>query len=722
MKLLASIAATLALLSTQADAAITLTPLQDPVHVAPGGHALVDFKVDFGADPLELISFDLGLVYDAAKLSLDAAPTFQYAGPAPDFSAGAFIGNSLPGAYVMTWALGAPPFPNPLVLPTFAGEGVLHLSFTALRRQLASGAAPLPPAFAEPVPASLAPPQQAEPAAAPPAPPFEPSAPPVEAAASAPAADRAAPPAPPFEPAPELPGEPLPPLVEAAAAPAPLQAGWEQRLGARAFVWVGAITLALAGIFLVRYSIEEGYLSEEVRVILAAVFGFALIGIAERIRSRDDRVAQALAAAGVAALYGALFSAVSLYEMISKTAGGGGAIALTAFAIGLSLRHGPFVAGLAFVGGFVSPALIVSNAPNAPVLFGYLLAIAVGTLAVIRLRGWWPLGWGVLAGTAIWAMLWIASRTERPALGLPVPGRCGGLVRVGDLAAGERKRESADRGRRPCLVGARRHRRLGGRDRGAGRVDSDGRVDRAGRPRCRPVRPRPLGAALPVHRRPGAAAVSGRAVPVVVGDARQRPELGRRSLHLGGGRVRWLLCRRRLRPAVERGAAGLLGGALGRYRFRVFPAVLVRAAQQRARHTVGPDQHRPRRSVPGRRRAPDALARVDAGWHRGAGLSRDRRRLLHCRRHRPRAAAGMDHGGLCRRVRRGGGDRHAARPACDAPAVLVAARRRRGAVRGQSHDPELSARGHADLQLDPVGLWPDDCRTLGRAAGVASDG
>ena len=185
--------------------------------------------------------------------------------------------------------------------------------------------------------------------------------------------------------------------------------GWEQRLGARAFLWIGAITLALAAVFLVRYSIEEGYLSPEVRVILAALFGFALIGGAERMRSRDDRVAQALAAAGVASLYGALFAAVALYEMISKVAAGGGAAALTAFAIGLSLRHGILVAALAFVGGFVSPAIIGSETPNTPVLFGYLLAIAAGTLGVIRVRGWWPLGWGVLAGSAIWTVIWMLS-------------------------------------------------------------------------------------------------------------------------------------------------------------------------------------------------------------------------------------------------------------------------------------------------------------------------
>ena len=95
--------------------------------------------------------------------------------------------------------------------------------------------------------------------------------------------------------------------------------------------------------------------------------------------------------------------------MISKVAAGGGAAALTAFAIGVSLRHGIFVAGLAFIGGFVSPAIIGSQTPDTPVLFGYLLAIAAGTLAVIRYRGWWLLGWGVLAGSAVWTLLWMLS-------------------------------------------------------------------------------------------------------------------------------------------------------------------------------------------------------------------------------------------------------------------------------------------------------------------------
>lgn len=270
----------------------------------------------------------------------------------------------------------------------------LAAELAAVQRRLAAGA-PLPPTLAEPATAAAA----GETAPVPAAPPvLLPGSPPSEPAPAEPAIP------PPFVP----PDDDLPVPVVAPAIEA-VRAGWEQRLGARAFLWVGAVTLALAAVFLVRYSIEEGYLSPEIRVLLAAAFGLGLIGGAERLRARDDRVAQALAAAGVAALYGALFAAVALYDMVSKPMAGGGAAALTAFAIGLSLRHGMLVAALAFVGGFASPAIIGSDTPNTPVLFGYLLAIATGTLAVIRARGWWPLGWGVLAGSALWTLLWMLS-------------------------------------------------------------------------------------------------------------------------------------------------------------------------------------------------------------------------------------------------------------------------------------------------------------------------
>jgi len=291
------------------------------------------------------------------------------------------------GIFAIAWAIGTP-IAAIVALVRTSGlreqNARLALEVTNLRRQmeLAAGQALAPTAAHEvaPAPGSEA---QAAPA------PAEGLPPPFEDAVPAP-------PVPVFEPAP----------AATAAAPRP-EIGWEQKLGARAFIWIGAITLALAAVFLVRYSIEEGWLSPQVRVILAALFGFVLIAGAEAVKSRDDRVAQAMAAAGVGALYGALFAAVALYAMVSQTMAGIAAGALTAFAIGLSLRHGPFVAGLAFIGGFASPAIIGAETPDTPVLFGYLFAIAAGTMAVIRHRGWWMMGWGVLGGSAIWTVIWM---------------------------------------------------------------------------------------------------------------------------------------------------------------------------------------------------------------------------------------------------------------------------------------------------------------------------
>lgn len=304
----------------------------------------------------------------------------------------------------IAWALGTPLIAIMALVRTSGlrrQNDRLASELAVLRRQIAATGAPPLPSSVEAVPLPVAPVDAVVPPP-PPVPPFVPE-PQGEPEAIVIGADLPASPAAPVPP-------PVSPAIE------PMKGGWEQRLGARAFLWVGAITLALAAVFLVRYSIEEGYLSPEVRVILAALFGFGLIAGAERMRSRDDRVSQALAAAGVAALYGSLLSAVALYDMISKVAAGGGAAALTAFAITLSLRHGIFVAALAFVGGFLSPAIIGSEQPNTPVLFGYLLAIAAGTLTVIRIRGWWMLGWGVLAGSALWTCIWMLADPDLPEL------------------------------------------------------------------------------------------------------------------------------------------------------------------------------------------------------------------------------------------------------------------------------------------------------------------
>jgi uncharacterized membrane protein len=94
--------------------------------------------------------------------------------------------------------------------------------------------------------------------------------------------------------------------------PAPPGRDFEEALGSRWAVWVGGVALALGGIFLVRYSIEQNLLSPATRIAFGGLFALALIGAGEWLRRReqslvlpgmpDANVPSILTAAGTAGL------------------------------------------------------------------------------------------------------------------------------------------------------------------------------------------------------------------------------------------------------------------------------------------------------------------------------------------------------------------------------------------------------------------------------------
>lgn len=185
----------------------------------------------------------------------------------------------------------------------------------------------------------------------------------------------------------------------------------ERQFGGRAFVWLGGVALALAGFFLVKYSIETGLLTENVRVVLGVLFGLALLGGSAWVRARKTiadgtRIAQALAGAGIADLYGSLFAATTLYHLVPSWLGFGAMAVVTATALILSLRYGAPIAALGLIGGYATP-LMIQGEPNAPMLFGYLYLVFGSLSLVIRRQNW---GWLSIPATIVafaWVVLWL---------------------------------------------------------------------------------------------------------------------------------------------------------------------------------------------------------------------------------------------------------------------------------------------------------------------------
>ncbi len=122
------------------------------------------------------------------------------------------------------------------------------------------------------------------------------------------------------------PPHPVPPRPAATAPPPSL----EERFGTQWVVWIGGLALALGGIFLVRYTVEQGLLGPGVRIFLAAMFAGLLITAGEWARRNEiasgvtaiptRHIPSILTAAGTVAAYATVYAAFALYGFLSPTA------------------------------------------------------------------------------------------------------------------------------------------------------------------------------------------------------------------------------------------------------------------------------------------------------------------------------------------------------------------------------------------------------------------
>ena len=205
--------------------------------------------------------------------------------------------------------------------------------------------------------------------------------------------------------------------IPGSAAPAPARS-LEERLGTRWAVWVGGIALALGGILMVRYSIEQGIFGPGARVTLGLLFSALLVGAGEWLR-RGERgivvpgleaahIPSILTAAGTVAAFGTIYAAHALYNFI------GPALAFIVLgAIGVATMfaaalHGPMLAGLGLAGAYIGPLLVNSATPSPWPVVLYLAVVAAAAHGLARLRKWLWLAAFAVAGAFLWGLPYLS--------------------------------------------------------------------------------------------------------------------------------------------------------------------------------------------------------------------------------------------------------------------------------------------------------------------------
>ncbi|WP_407048178.1 DUF2339 domain-containing protein [Methyloraptor flagellatus] len=205
--------------------------------------------------------------------------------------------------------------------------------------------------------------------------------------------------------------------TESAPAPRPATPprGLEETLGTRWAVWVGGVALALGAIFLVKFTIEQGYFGPAARLTLAGLFSAALVGAGEWLRRREIRfdlagvpsahIPGVLTAAGTVGAFATVYGAHALYGFIGPATAFLALGAIGVAAMVAAILHGPWLAVLGALGAYATPVLVASTTPNTPALVTYLLVVTATSFAIARVRLWLWVALSALALSLFWGFV-----------------------------------------------------------------------------------------------------------------------------------------------------------------------------------------------------------------------------------------------------------------------------------------------------------------------------
>ena len=191
-----------------------------------------------------------------------------------------------------------------------------------------------------------------------------------------------------------------PPTTAAAPPPGKPAPGWyetwlgnnpdlEKFIGENLFNKIGIAVLVVGIAFFVKYAIDKNWINEYGRVGIGLLCGIILTGLAHYLRKTYRSFSSVLAGGGLAVFYFTITLAFRQYHIIGQTPAFLMMIAITVFAVLLSLLYDKLeLAVIAAVGGFLSPFFVSTGDGNYVVLFSYLIILNMGLLTLSYFKKW----------------------------------------------------------------------------------------------------------------------------------------------------------------------------------------------------------------------------------------------------------------------------------------------------------------------------------------------
>ncbi|MBN4074076.1 DUF2339 domain-containing protein [bacterium AH-315-E10] len=153
---------------------------------------------------------------------------------------------------------------------------------------------------------------------------------------------------------------------------------------------IGSAILILGIGFFLKYSIDNDYISESVRVIMAVTTGVALIAAGFRFRKGDYALlAHGFIGIGICTLYFSVFAAFNFYHLITAPLAYGLMMLVTITAGVICARiQSMVIAIIGIIGGYTTPFILEGHSGNLTALFVYTLILTLGVLYITVKRNW----------------------------------------------------------------------------------------------------------------------------------------------------------------------------------------------------------------------------------------------------------------------------------------------------------------------------------------------
>jgi len=194
-------------------------------------------------------------------------------------------------------------------------------------------------------------------------------------------------------------------------APAEPQDSLERRIGSQWLNRVGVVAVLVGVSYFLKLAFDNGWIGPGLRVLIGLLAGVGLCWWSERFRRPNSLAfSYSLKAVGVGVLYLSLWASFQLYHLLPGAIAFMAMILVTAGTAGLAImQDAELLAGLALLGGLLTPVLCGTHVNHEAALFLYLLLLSAGAFVLQRVKPWPRILFGAFMGSFLLGAAWFNS-------------------------------------------------------------------------------------------------------------------------------------------------------------------------------------------------------------------------------------------------------------------------------------------------------------------------